>query len=216
MSPQDPARIVAAHSAHEFFRDLLLKAVQNQRQSVQPETEAYLVNLLAGFLESEALFSKDEAGRVEARPLAFLLKDALEQDGAQRLALLRKLGDTSLFVSGFFSESLSSGPVGADYYTAMGERAYDALGGAVARHSRNVGDLAGKKSVFEELAARFKQVANVLEEVSERTASSTNAGLLRLYDKFLRTGSMRLSVLLRGQGMLVPVAYAAPRGRMPQ
>ena len=208
--------IVSAQGAHEFFRDLLLQAIENQRQSVHQDTEAYLVNLLAGFLASEALFVRDEGGKLEERPLAFLLKDALEQDGPTRLALLRRLGDTSLFVSGFFPESLQRGAVGADYYAAMGERAYDALGGAVARHARSAGDLAGKRSVFEELSGRFKQMAKVLEEVSERTAASTNAGLLRLYDKFCRTGSMRLSVLLRGQGMLVPAAYAAPRGRLPQ
>ena len=208
--------IVSAQGAHEFFRDLLLQAIENQRQSVHQDTEAYLVNLLASFLESEALFVRDEGGRLEARPLAFLLKDALEQEGPTRLALLRRLGDTSLFVSGFFPESLQQSAVGPDYYAAMGERAYDALGGAVARHARSAGDLAGKRSVFEELSSRFKQMAHVLEEVSERTAASTNEGLLRLYEKFCRTGSMRLSVLLRGQGMLVPAAYAAPRGRLPQ
>jgi hypothetical protein len=216
VSPQAPRSIVTARSAHDFFRALLQQAAGNQRQAVGPETEAYLVNLLAGFVESEALFTKDEGGRLQARPLALLLKDALEQEGPVRLALLRRLGDTSLFVSGFFSESISSGPVGPGYYAAMGERAYDALGSAVARQSRSAGGLEARRSVFEELAARFRQVAGVLEEVSERCAASTNAGLLRLYDKLLRTNSMGLALLLRGQGMLVPIPVAPPRGRLPQ
>jgi hypothetical protein len=214
--PPAQGPIVLAQGAQELFRELVGKAIHNQRASVNPELEAYLVTLMSGFLESDALYVRDDAGRLESRPLAFLLKDALEQEGPARLALLRRLGDTSLFVSGFLSESLSGKSVGVDYYVAMGARAYDALGGAVARHARSAGDLASKRTVFEELSARFKQLVEVLEEVSERTAASTNAGLLRLYDKFLRTGSMRLSLMLRGQGMLVPVAMSAPRGRMPQ
>jgi hypothetical protein len=211
--PRSQGPIVAADTAQEFFREQLARAMANQRASVQLETEAYLVNLLSGFVESEALWTRDEAGRLEARPLAFLLKDALEQEGPARLALLRRLGDTSLFVSGFFPESLVGRAVSVDYYVAMGERAYDALGGAVARHSRGAGDLADRRTVFEELAARFKQLAALLEEVSERTAACTNAGLVRLTDKLLRTNSLRLACLLRGQGVLVPVPVPSPRGQ---
>jgi hypothetical protein len=211
-----PGTIVTALAPDDFFREELARAIANQRAEVREETSAYLVKLLSDFLEAEAFYQRDEAGHLEARPLAFLLKDAVAQEGPMRLALLRRLGDTSLFVSGFFAESLVGKAVGPDYYAAMGERAYEALGDAVARHSRTAGELVVKRTVFQELAARFKQLAQLLEEVSERTAASTNAGLLRLYDKFLRTGSMRLSCILRGQGMAVPIPVVAPRGRMAQ
>ena len=208
----DPA-ILSTQSPQDFFRELLQKSIAHQRAEVHDETRAYLVNLLSGFSESEALFSRDENGGLESRPLAFLLKDALDEEGPMRLARLRKLGDTSLFVSGFLPESLDRGVVGVDYYISMGERAYDALGGAVAKKVRGSGELVVRRSVFEELAAKFKQLVELLHEISERTWAATNAGMVRLYDRFLSTGSMRLATVLRGQGVLVPIPIVARGGR---
>ena len=47
---------IVTSGPHEFFRDLLRGAIENQRASVHQETEVYLVNLMAGFLEAEALY----------------------------------------------------------------------------------------------------------------------------------------------------------------
>ncbi len=196
----------------DFFRDLLRTSMEHQHAQLGEETRAYLVNLLSGYIESESLYAREESGSLEARPLAFMLKDALEESGPMRIARLRKLGDTSLFVSGFFPESLDRGLVGVDYYISMGERAYDALGGAVARHGRRSGDLGVHRSVFEELAAKFKQLVELLHEVSERTWLATNAGVARLYNRCINDGSMRLASLLRGQGVLVPIPIVAARG----
>jgi hypothetical protein len=209
----DDARpILSPEGIQEFFRELLVAAIENQNARVQAETEFYLVNLLADFLQAEALYVRDEAGNVERKPLAFLLKEALQEQGAPRLHLLRKLGDTSLFVSGFFADSLSRSLVDVDYYIAMGERAYDALGSAVARHG---GKGAVRGAVYSELAEKFALLVDLLNEVSERTLGSSNAGLVRLYDRFVKTGSLRLAGLLRREGVIAP-ALVPPRGRFVQ
>jgi hypothetical protein len=155
---------------------------------------------------------RDEGGNLERKPLAFLLKEALEEQGAARLHLLRKLGDTSLFVSGMFPDSLSRSLVDVDYYIAMGERAYDALGSAVAREA---GRSDARRSVFEEMSRKFSLLVDVLNEVSERTLASTDLGLVRLYDRLLKTGSVRLANLLRREGVVAPV-LVPPRGRFVQ
>lgn len=201
--------ILSNESIDAFFRELLATAIENQNARVQQDTEAYLVKLLADFLRSEALYTLDESGAVERKPLAFLLKEALEEQGAARLHLLRKLGDTSLFVSGMFPDSMGRSLVDVDYYIAMGERAYDALGSAVAREA------GARRSVFEELARKFGLLVDLLNEVSERTLASTNAGLVRLYDRLLKTGSTRIAGLLRQEGILAP-ALIPPRGRFVQ
>jgi len=189
-------------SIREFFRELLQSAIDNQRaRSDVPEpTQLYLVNLLGDFLGTEALYVRGDDGSLERKPLAFLLKEALEEQGASRAALLRRLGDTSLFVSGFFSESLNRSPVGVDYYKAMGERAYDALGQQIARRARD-------RSIYAELSEKFGLFVELLSEVSERTLISSNAGVLKLYEKYFRTGSERLANVIRGQGvpLLQPV-----------
>jgi hypothetical protein len=45
--------------------------------------------------------------------------------------------------------------------------------------------------VFSELARKFVGFMDVLADVSERTALSSSADVLRLYEKWLRTGSTR-------------------------
>ena len=62
--------------------------------------------------------------------------------------------------------------------------------------------------------AKFSQLVEVLNEVSERTQSTTNAGLLRIYEKWLKTGSPRVAILLSERG--VPAVLAKPKGRFVQ
>src|SRR2546421_12990698 len=190
------APILSSQSIRDFFRDLLSRAIENQRARVQPFTELYIVNLLHEFLATEALYLEAEDGTWQQKPLAFLLKEALEEAGPARLRLLRRLGDTSLFISGFFPDSLArrSSLVDVDYYIAMGGRAYD----AVARH-------AFERSLWNELSEKFRLLVDLLNEVSERTLASSNAGLVRLYERWMKTGSGRLATLLAQQGVM-PVA----------
>ena len=193
--PDGDPPVLSSQPIKDFFRDLLQRAMENQRAQVQPLTELYVVNLLHEYLLSEVLYVQSEDGRLEQKPLAFLLKEALEEAGPARMHMLRRLGDTSLFVSGFFPDSLArrSSLVDVDYYIAMGGRAYDA-----------VGTLAGHRDLWSELSGRFRLLVDLLNEVSERTLASTNAGLVRLYERWMKTGSERLATLLARQG--VPAA----------
>jgi hypothetical protein len=187
------APILSTQGIRDFFRDLLTRAIENQRARVQPFTELYLVNLLHEFLASEALYVQAEDGTWHQKPLALLLKEALEEEGPARVRLLRRLGDTSLFISGFFPDSLGrrSSLIDVDYYISMGGRAYD----AVARHAL-------ERSLWEELADKFRLLVDLLNEVSERTLACHDAGVLRLYERWLKTGSDRLATLLVRQGVL--------------
>jgi hypothetical protein len=190
------APLLSQQSIRDFFSELLAKAIENQRAQVQPFTALYLTNLLHEYLSSEALCVQQDDGSWQQKPLALLLKEALEEQGPARVQMLRRLGDTSLFVSGFFPDSLArrSSLVDVDYYIAMGGRAYDAVGAIAARHDG--GDL------WNELSSRFRLLVDLLNEVSERTQASTNAGLVRLYERWIKTGSERLSGLLAKQGVL--------------
>ncbi len=187
------APILSAQGIRDFFRELVSRAIENQRAQVQPFTELYLVNLLHEFLSAEALYVQADDGSWQQKPLALLLKEALEEAGPARVRLLRRLGDTSLFISGFFPDSLArrSSLVDVDYYIAMGGRAYD----AVARHAL-------ERSLWEELADKFRLLVDLLNEVSERTLSCTDAGIVRLYERWLKTGSERLATLLVRQGVV--------------
>src|SRR6266545_4847553 len=107
-------KILVGKTAHEWFREMLADGLSHRRLEIQEVTEFYLVNLLAGFLERERLFVENEDGTVTAEPLALILLRALEGDRRTRVAGLRRLGDTALFVSGFFGDSLADTERGLD------------------------------------------------------------------------------------------------------
>ncbi len=171
----------------EYFRDLVTAALDHQHVATQELTAFYLVQLLAGFLRQSAERATDD------EPLALQLAQAMERGGSEQRAGLRQIGDVSLFVSGFFSDSLGKKLVDVDYYAAIGGYAYQAL-------SRSDRDLLSP--VFAELGDRFATFTDVINEVSERTSCTSNRDLLRLYEKWLRTGSLRSGQLLVEQGVV--------------
>ena len=159
----------------EYFKELVDAALVHQRVQAGDLTTYYLVNLLCQFVRPEGTPDVDQ-------PLAIRLAQALQAGGIEGRARLRRLGDFSLFVTGFFSDSLNRRTVDVDYYVSMGEYAYGSLG-------RQDADTFA--DVFSELATRFVGFADVLSEVSERSTLRSSTDVLRLYEKWLRTGSSR-------------------------
>lgn len=198
-------KILVGKTAQEWFREAIADALSHRRMKIQEVTEFYLVNLLTGFLEKERLFVEDADGTVRAEPLALILVKALQADRAARARELRRLGDTALFVSGFFGDSLARSLVDVDYYIAMGERAYGTLAGT----ERGP----GLDRLYEELAGRFGDFVDLFAEIAELSDLRSNRGLLRLYERFLATRSERVADRLRARGVaLFGGPGAPPRG----
>lgn len=172
-------------SAVAYFKELVDGALERQRIAATELTAYYVVQLLAGFLQ--------RSGDENETPLAFQLARALQSGGAQQRAGLRQIGDLSLFISGFFSDSLRRKLVDVDYYVTIGGFAYNSL-------SRYETDTFSP--VFAELAEKFVGFVDVLSEVSERTSCASNADLLRLYEKWLKTRSPRSGQLLAERGVV--------------
>jgi hypothetical protein len=172
----------------EYFKELVEAALARQHLQAGDLTEYYLVNLLCQFVRPEAArFAGD------GEPLALRLGQALKTGGSEQRARLRSLGDFSLFMSGFFPDSLNRRTVDVDYYVSMGEYAYGSLSHLDEdRFSR----------VFGELARNFVGFMDVLGDVSERTAVTSSSDLLRLYEKWMRTGSARDGQKLIDRGIL--------------
>ena len=173
----------------EYFKELVESALARQHLQAGDLTTYYLVNLLCQYVRLDAKTGADD----HSEPLAFRLKRALESGGTEQRLRLRRLGDVSLFVSGFFSDSLQRRAVDIDYYVSMGEYAYGSL-------SRRDEDTFAE--VFGELARRFVGYVDVLSEVSERTALTSGTDVMRLYEKWLRTGSPRTGQQLVDRGIV--------------
>ena len=180
--------MVRRESAVEFFKELVDGALAHQRLEANELTAFYVVQLLANFAQKPARGDDDQAA-----PLAVRLAQALESGGMRQRATLKQIGDCSLFISGFFSDSLNRKIVDVDYYVTIGGYAYNTL----RRFETDT-----FSTVFAELAEKFVGFVDVLSEVSERTSCGSNADLLRLYEKWLKTGSRRSGQLLAERGVV--------------
>jgi hypothetical protein len=185
------SELVRDETPMEFFREQVEKAMEHQKVSTSAFTEYYLVNLLTACVHGD--LPPSEPGFDET-PLAVLYVRAVHASRAERTRLLRAMGDTALFVSGFFADSLSRGLVDLGYYKAMGGQAY-------ARLSREDSALGVGATVFSELSGRFGEFADVLAEVSEASHLSTNKSVVRLYERWVQTGSRRAAALLAERGI---------------
>jgi hypothetical protein len=189
-------RVLAVSSLREYFHGALQKALVHQHVAVEDQTEHYVVNLLTIFARSEQLFEQTPDG-VRLRPLVQMLSDALEAPTAlERERHLQRLGDVSLFVSGFLAHGFARKLVDIDYHIAMGGRAYGVLANGLARGRRQV-----LSRVFAELAAKFQPIVDVLNEISDTARGYSQADILRLYEIWLKTGSNRARGLLRQLGV---------------
>jgi hypothetical protein len=185
--------VMSEHTPALFFRDQLLTAMEHQRVSTSTFTECYLVNLLSAFSRGETLPAREPG--YDETPLAVLYSRALQAARFERAVLLRTTADTALFVSGFFAESLPGGPADLRYYASLGGRAYAQLS---REHERE--DPSGTR-VFVELSDRFREFVDVLSEISEKTRLTTPLSVVRLYERWLATGSTRAAALLAEQGI---------------
>jgi hypothetical protein len=172
------------HSVTEFFHEEVKEALRGQRVDADPTTEFYIVNLLVEFTTTPAT---DD-------PLGVKLAEAQTQLPEARTKCLKLIGDTSLYMSGFFADALARKLVDVDYYMSIGGTAYRQLAG-----TQPVNQMA---PVYRELAARFADFVAVLGDIRQRSSFAGGGNLIKLYEEWRRTGSEVLERRLRELGML--------------
>lgn len=177
-----------------FFHDVVDDAMRKKHVEATEAAEYYLVSLLTDY-------ARPDPRNCEAleRPLTLLLDEALHAPGQERFERLRVLGDGVLYVSGFFAPHLETRGVEVRYVTSLGARAYDGAG-KMLRGSGETGP-----DLFFELAENFERFAELLAAVAEKlslAASPSSQNVLKLYERWLKTGSDSLGSELMSRGVL--------------
>ncbi len=194
--PNHKPSLTLVAQPQDYFRELVTDAMGRQKVSAQPETEFYLVNLLNQFIKTDRLYMRDADGSAREEPLALMVKEALEeQSTAAQTQRFKHIGDVSLYVGGYFQDSLNRKLVDVDYYIDMGGAAYQRVAARTAEEEI-------LRAVYEELAAKFAAFVEVFADVSEKTTPRTEKDLLRLYELWVRTRSERAAKALQEAGIL--------------
>jgi hypothetical protein len=195
-------------SPGDFFKDIVRKGFEQRKLETFPVVESYMVNLLQHYLDAKNLFDPeyDESGRRVPKTLAemYLTANTVE-DQQVKVELLKKLGDRSLYMSGFFGDSLQRKIVDIDYYVNMGGVAYATLASCVRE------DTSAK--VYSTISKRFVDFVDVLTYISHNSFIKSDESVLRLYDRYMTTGSELAREKLTELGVLNLGQDPSKRGR---
>jgi hypothetical protein len=180
--------VCLAASVDEYFHEVVSQALSAVDLEVSEPASWYLVGLLGEM--TRARITDEPLGVKLAQPSA---------DAAERVKTLKQVGDTSLYVAGFFAESLSRSLVDVDYYVGIGQNAYAQL-------ARSLSAQKSLTEVYEELAEKFPRFVDVLGEVRKRSDFAT-PDIGKLYEMWLRTRDEWIERKLRALGVLVDVDH---------
>jgi hypothetical protein len=203
----DFSKIELCLSPEGFFEEQVREGLSQRKIKTYPVVEDYLVKLLHHYLDTRNLFEPEynESGERQPQTLAELYLMAQNAEPIVRLEMLRKLGDRSLYISGFFGDSLSRKIVDVDYYAQMGGAAYASLA-HVTREDRLA-------KVFKTFSQQFLEFVDVLKYISHRSFVQTDQNILRLYERYLRTGSDLDREKLQEMGVLAVAAGQVKLGK---
>lgn len=180
--------VTLAASVDEYFHEVVTDALSAVDLDASEPASWYLVGLLGDFTKA----------RLTDEPLGMKLAQPVEDPG-ERVRNLKQVGDTSLYVAGFFAESLNRSLVDVEYYVGIGQNAYAQL-------ARSFGQGTSITEVYEELAAKFPRFVDVLMQVRKRVSiAELNAttNVEKLYEVWLRTRDEWVEKKLKAAGILV-------------
>lgn len=186
--------IALTRNLGSFFDEAVGTALKARQVEATEAAKRYLVSLLIDFAHPDPL-----AEDTLTRPFTFLLDEALKAAGVERFNRLRTLGDGVLYTTGFFRDHIETRGISFGYVVGVGTIAYENAG-AMLRHRE---DEAGT-DIFGELARKLPRFVEVLAEVAEMALAQQargEKGLVKLYERWLRTGSARLAAELGARGI---------------
>jgi hypothetical protein len=196
--------IVATGSVSDFFLGAVEDAIKSRRLEVTPAATSYLVGILSDFARPGAL-----AEQTMERPLTFLLDEALHTpDVGKRFEKLRALGDGILYSSGFFADHFEARGVDQSYIIGLGATAYENAGAIIVAPNARA-ERESNFDIFRELAQKFAAFVAVIGDVADATVAhgiQSSKGLVRLYERWLKTRSERLGEALSSHGFVTPRA----------
>ena len=182
-------------STKDFFNDVVQEAFAARKMSTFPLAQNYLVSILENYVHTNNLFdAQTENGKKTRETLAETFLKAQNAQPTVKIEMLKKLGDVSLYVSGFFGDSLSRKIIDVDYYVDMGETAYGTLAHEIKEDT--------SRKVFKDFSSRFLEYVDILTTISQKSLVQNDESILRLYEKYLKTGSELARETLEEKGIV--------------
>ena len=147
----------------EFFRKQVLTFSKKNKIELNKELEFYVVNLLCQFINPSSYLEVEEEIDFLDTPLALVLKKTLESTPNRQIHLYKLLGDTSLYLGGFFQESLAKKSITPEYLITMGSQAYNNVALLMKTQKVNI----DFRELYSSLASSFPDIMRIISSFSE-------------------------------------------------
>lgn len=121
------ATLVLEPNLQAFFFDRLNTVNDKSSRPLPKEMIYYSSMVMERFGKSENYFQESGAGRMSDKILGRKLLESGSLPKSQQPQELKDIGDTALFLCGYFSESLNRKLVDTSYYQRVGQSSYRKL-----------------------------------------------------------------------------------------
>ena len=157
-------------SLQPFFYDQL-QSFNHKTIYPLPNETVYYLSMVMDRLGNSSKYFETIDGKVREKILGIKLLEASHLSKEQKKAVLRDVGETSLILCGYFSDSMNRKIVDLKYYQDVGAIAYHQLNSFVP----NAYDV---PSFFKKLATSFNHVTNLITLVSRELQTDKDDVLL--------------------------------------
>ena len=122
----DPKKIILSTNLKSFFFEGLSELNKKSLCPIPEPIIYYSSNVLDKFALSDEFFETSE-GKVREKVLGIKLLEATQLPREEQKKIFREVGEMSLMVCGYFSESVNKKILDTQYYAQLGKIAYSHL-----------------------------------------------------------------------------------------
>ena len=175
MDKKDQDSVILEASLQTFFFDELDKVNQKFKSPVSKEKIFYSSLVMDKFSHAEMFFEHD-GERLRDKVLGVKLLEASQLSQRKKKEVVKDVAETSLFLCGYFSDSLNRKIVDISYYRDLGQTAYRMLDGLVPSFYEI-------NSFYQSVSYQFDMLAKLMQIVSESTHNNFEDVTYVLNDK---------------------------------
>jgi hypothetical protein len=152
--------IILETSLQAFFYDQLHEVNKKNLNPLPNESVYYSSLIMDHFGESQKYFEVEE-GKVREKILGTKLLESSGKPRPVQKRMLRDIGDTALFMCGYFSDSVNKKLIDLSYYHELGRIAYRRL-------NSYIPELYDYPEFYDLLSDRFQHLAEMIYLVSKQ------------------------------------------------
>jgi hypothetical protein len=169
---QKKSNLIIAPNLFSFFFEGLNELNNKSTCPVPQEVIFYSSVVLDKYSLTDSFFEVNE-GRVREKILGIKLLEAHQFNKEEKRKVFQEIGDTALFLCGYFSESVNRKILDINYYASIGKSAYHSLNHVVPEHL-NI------PSFYHLVASSFEPLAILISKLASRDRFSDQNHLLKL------------------------------------